>query len=138
MAKYRRGRINEALAQELSVALRDARDPGLAEAFISITRAEVAPDLRNAKVYFSHMGENDKEVLAALRRATPMFRRHLAETLNLRITPELTFAADHSIEHGARIHRLLAEIKEEEARRAADAAPAADADDAAEEEDSDA
>ena len=42
MAKYRRGRINEALAQELSVALRDARDPGLAEAFISITRAEVA------------------------------------------------------------------------------------------------
>jgi hypothetical protein len=27
MAKYRRGRINEALAQELSVALRDARDP---------------------------------------------------------------------------------------------------------------
>ena len=121
MAKYRRGRINEALAQELSVALRDARDPGLAEAFISITRAEVAPDLRNAKVYFSHMGENDKEVLAALRRATPMFRRHLAETLNLRLTPELTFAADHSIEHGARIHQLLSQIKEEDARRAAEA-----------------
>ena len=126
MAKYRRGRINEALAQELSVALRDARDPGLAEAFISITRAEVAPDLRNAKVYFSHMGENDKEVLAALRRATPMFRRHLAETLNLRLTPELTFAADHSIEHGARIHQLLSQIKEEDAKRAAEAADSAD------------
>ena len=134
MANHRRGRINEALAQELSVALRDARDPGLAEAFISITRAEVAPDLRNAKVYFSHMGDSDKEVLAALRRATPMFRRHLAETLNLRITPELTFAADHSIEHGARIHKLLAEIKEEEARRAADASAST----AAEEEESDA
>lgn len=126
MAKYRRGRINEALAQELSVALRDARDPGLAEAFISITRAEVAPDLRNAKVYFSHMGENEKEVLAALRRATPMFRRHLAETLNLRLTPELTFAADHSIEHGARIHQLLSQIKEEDARRAAENAAESD------------
>ena len=136
MAKYRRGRINEALAQELSVALRDARDPGLAEAFISITRAEVAPDLRNAKVYFSHMGDSDKEVLAALRRATPMFRRHhLAETLNLRLTPELTFAADHSIEHGARIHQLLAEIKEEEAKRAAEAE---DATDGAEEDESNA
>ena len=72
--------------------------------------------------------------IAALRRATPMFRRHLAETLNLRITPELTFAADHSIEHGARIHKLLAEIKEEEARRAADASAST----AAEEEESDA
>ena len=80
------------------------------------------------------MGDSDKEVLAALRRATPMFRRHLAETLNLRITPELTFAADHSIEHGARIHKLLAEIKEGEAKRAADASAST----AAEEEESDA
>ena len=138
MSKYRRGRINDAVAEELAIALGEVREPKVINNFVSITRAEVAPDLRNAKVYFSHMGENDKEMLAALRRATPMFRRHLAETLNLRITPELTFAADHSIEHGARIHQLLAEIKEEEARRAADAAPAADADDAAEEEDSDA
>ena len=119
MAKYRRGRINEALAEELAIALREARDPGIVESFITVTRAEVAPDLRNAKVYVSHMGENEKEVLAALKRATPMLRRHLAQTLNLRLTPELLFVPDHSIEHGARISELLEQIRREETAKEA-------------------
>jgi ribosome-binding factor A len=42
-----------------------------------------------------------------------MLRHHLATTLNLRITPELTFVKDNSIEHGAKIARLLEEIKSE-------------------------
>ena len=45
-----------------------------------------------------------------------MLRHHLAVTLNLRITPELHFVKDGSIEHGAKIARLLDEVmpKEEE------------------------
>ena len=116
MAKYRRGRINEALAEEVAIVLREAADPGIALSFVTVTRAEVAPDLRNAKVFVSHMGESDKEVLAALKRATPMIRRHLAETLNLRLTPDLYFVADHSIEHGARISELLEQIREDSAK----------------------
>ena len=45
-----------------------------------------------------------------LRAAHGMLRRHLAMTLNLRLTPELLFYADGSIEHGARIARILDEI----------------------------
>ena len=40
-----------------------------------------------------------------------MLRHHLAVTLNLRITPELNFVKDGSMEHGARIAKLLEEIK---------------------------
>jgi ribosome-binding factor A len=40
-----------------------------------------------------------------------MLRHHLATTLNLRITPELHFVKDGSIEHGAKIARILEEIK---------------------------
>jgi ribosome-binding factor A len=54
----------------------------------------------------------------ALISATGKLRHHLALTLNLRITPELLFYADSSIEHGAHIARLLADIKEQDAARA--------------------
>jgi len=118
MPTYRRGRINEAIARELSVALREARDPVLASSFVSVTRAEAAPDLKIAKIYFSHLSGEEKEVKKALERATSMLRRHLAQTLNLRITPELIYASDRSGAHGARISELLHQIqKEDEARR---------------------
>ena len=119
MSTYRRGRINEAIAQELSIALREARDPVLAASFVSITRAEAAPDLKIAKVYFSHLSGEEKEVKKALVRATGMLRRHLAQTLNLRITPELIYAPDHSGAHGARISELLHQIEEDDKKRAA-------------------
>ena len=138
MAKYRRGRINDEIQKEMASILRRVKDPRVSEAFISITAADCTADLKYAKIYYSALQGDAKEIAKGLKAATGFIRRELARSLNLRITPELTFAADHSIEHGARIHQLLAEIKEEEARRAADAAPAADADDAAEEEDSDA
>ena len=53
MAKYRRGRINDAVAQELAIAIGEVREPKGVNNFVSITRAEVAPDLKYASVYFS-------------------------------------------------------------------------------------
>ena len=110
MANYRRNRINDAVAQELNLALREVRDPRITGALVSVTRAEVAPDLRNATVYFSCMGDA-KEVRGALIRCAGLLRHHLAATVNLRLTPELAFVHDDSISHGARIAELLSEIE---------------------------
>ena len=112
MAKYRRGRINDAVAKELAIALGNVREPKVVNNFVSITRAEVAPDLKYATVYFSCMGDS-KEAKEGLKKCTGMLRHHLAVTLNLRITPELNFVKDGSIEHGARIAKILEEIKTE-------------------------
>ena len=109
MAKYRRGRINDAVAEELAIALGDVREPKVINNFVSITRAEVAPDLKYASVYFSCMGDS-AEALSGLKKCTGMLRHHLAVTLNLRITPELNFIKDGSIEHGAKIAKLLEQI----------------------------
>ncbi len=109
MAKYRRGRINDAVAQELAIALGNVREPKVINNFVSITRAEVAPDLKYATVYFSCIGDSG-EAAEGLKKCTGMLRHHLAATLNLRITPELHFVKDGSIEHGARIARLLDEV----------------------------
>lgn len=109
MAKYRRGRINDAVAQELAIAVGNVREPKVADNFVSITRAEVAPDLKYATVYYSCIGDS-AEVGEGLKKCTGILRHHLATTLNLRITPELHFVKDGSIEHGARIAKLLDEV----------------------------
>ena len=109
MAKYRRDRINDAVAQELAIALGDIREPKVVNNFVSITRAEVAPDLKYASVYFSCIG-NSEEAKEGLKKCAGMLRHHLAVNLNLRITPELAFIKDGSIEHGAKIARLLEEV----------------------------
>ncbi len=112
MGKYRRGRINDAVAEELAIAVGEVREPKVLNNFVSITRAEVAPDLKYATVYFSCIGDSD-EVLEGLKKCTGILRRHLAVNLNLRVTPELTFVKDGSIEHGARIAKLLEEVMPE-------------------------
>lgn len=109
MGKYRRGRINDAVAEELAIALGEVREPKVINNFVSITRAEVAPDLKYATVYFSCIGDT-AEASEGLKKCTGMLRHHLATTLNLRITPELNFVKDGSIEHGARIAKLLDEV----------------------------
>ena len=115
MSKYRKGRINDAVSQELAIALRDVRDPRVVNNFVSITLAEVSPDLKLAKVYFSVMGDA-KEAQAGLEKVKGMLRHHLATTLNLRITPDLIFANDNSIEHGAHIAKLLKQIDDDRAK----------------------
>ena len=113
MSKYRRGRINDAVAQELAIALNEVREPKVINNFVSITRAEVAPDLKYASIYFSCIGDS-KEAIEGLKKCTGMLRHHLAVKLNLRITPELAFIKDGSIEHGAKIARAIEEIKKAE------------------------
>ena len=107
MANYRRGRINDEMKKEISQVLREVKDPRIADAFISITAVDVTGDLKFAKVYYSAMMGDKKEVAKGLKSSAGYIRREIARRLNLRMTPEFTFIEDHSIEHGAHISKLL-------------------------------
>ncbi|MBQ7347355.1 MAG: 30S ribosome-binding factor RbfA [Clostridia bacterium] len=107
MAKYRRGRINEEIQKEMSSILRRVKDPRVSDAFISITAADCTADLKYAKIYYSALQGDAKEVAAGLKAANGFIRRELARSLNLRMTPELTFIADTSISYGAHISSIL-------------------------------
>ena len=111
MAKYRLGRINDEMQKELSTILRDVKDPRVSSAFISITAVETTPDLKFAKVFYSVLSGDKKEIAKGLKSSAGYIRRQLAQTLNLRMTPELSFYEDHSIEHGAHISKLLEGIE---------------------------
>ena len=111
MAKYRQGRINDEFQKEVAMILREVKDPRVSGAFVSVTAAEVTPDLKYAKIYFSAILGEKSEVKKGLVSASGFLRRTLSQTLNLRITPELTFCEENSIEHGAHIAKLLNNIE---------------------------
>ena len=110
MAQYRRGRINDEMLKVLAEILREVKDPRVKDAFISITGADVTPDLKYAKVYYSALRGDKKEVRQGLKSSAGFIRRMVAQRLNLRITPEFTFVEDESIAHGAHIATLLNSI----------------------------
>ena len=114
MAGYRRGRVNEEVTRELSAIIREVKDPRVSNALVSITATDVTADMKYAKVYFSCIGnENKNEVKKGLESASGFMRKQIALRLNLRQTPELKFYPDDSIEYGANINRLLKQVEED-------------------------
>ena len=107
MPKYRRGRINDEMQSAVASILREVKDPRVKDAFVSVTGAEVTADLKYAKIFYSALRGEDKEIAKGLKSSAPFIRGEIARRLNLRITPELTFLVDESIAHGAHIASLL-------------------------------
>ncbi len=110
MPKYRINRINDSVAQEVSLILRDVKDPRVSDGMITVTGADVSADLKYAKIFYSSFTGEDKELHRGLRSAAGFIRGQLAHRLNLRVTPELTFVYDPSVSHGAHIAKLLHDI----------------------------
>ena len=107
MAKYRQDRINDQMQKEMMSILRRVKDPRVQDAFLSVTAVDCTADLKYAKIYYSALRGDAKEIAKGLKAATGFIRRELAHTLNLRITPELTFLQDSSITYGAHIASIL-------------------------------
>ena len=111
MASRRQRQAAELIHVELSnLILKRARDPRLSG--VTITSVEISPDLQNAYVHFSVLGDQEakKEALRGLQSAAGFFRRQLAQTISLRVTPTLTFRVDESLERGMKIDALLDSI----------------------------
>ena len=111
MQNYRPTRVGELLQAEIAdLLLRQLKDPRLNMATIS--RVEVSPDLREARVYVSRVGsENEqKETMEGFARAMGFIRGQLGKRVKLRHTPSLTFVLDTAIADGVRISRLLHDL----------------------------
>ena len=111
MAKHRQGRINDEMQKEISEILREVKDPRVSGAFISITGVEATPDLKFAKVYYSVLTGDKKEIYKGLKSSAGFIRGQLARRINLRMTPELSFFEDNSIAYGAHISKILSGIE---------------------------
>ncbi len=105
-------RINQEVQKELGELIRtEVKDPRIHQ-FTSVTRCEVAPDLKTAKVFISCLGSAAEleETVKGLKSAAPFLRNRLAAGMNLRNTPELRFIADDSIAYGIEMSKRIDEI----------------------------
>jgi ribosome-binding factor A len=118
MQAKRLERVNQLMKEEISrLVQRELKDPRLG--FVTITEVDATPDLRQAKVYVSVLGPEEKWVSSfkALESARGFIWSWLRKNLDLRVTPQLLFRPDRSMEHAARMSALLSGL------RPADAAP---------------
>lgn len=119
MSVQRLSRISEQVKKEISsIIMNEIKDPRVSS-MCTVVSAEVTPDLKFAKVYVSIYGneEEKKNSMKGLKNASGFIRKKLGENMELRYIPEIHFEIDESIEHGARINKLLNQIKREEGER---------------------
>jgi len=101
-------RINEDIQRELSVILRNIKDPRINQGMISITNVDTSGDLGVSKVYLSVYDLKSKtDFLKGLKSASGHIRYELGRALSLRHTPKLQFELDKSLERGANIASIL-------------------------------
>jgi ribosome-binding factor A len=114
MAAVKRAtRVAARMQEELSIALRELRDPRLLGVLIS--RVELTDDIQSARVYVRReLGGDEAAVKAALKAldaASGRLRRMAGQALGLRYLPSLRFLYDESLDAVARIEELLREVK---------------------------
>ena len=111
-------RIAEEIRQAIGLALtRDVHDPRIG--FVTITRVKVSPDLQQARLYYTIIGDEKsrKDTARGLEAAGPFLRRTLRNHLRIRRVPEIAFEYDRGAEHQDRVEQILHELAEERRAR---------------------
>ncbi len=111
----RSDRVGDLLKEEIAsmVLHGEIKDPRIG--FVTITHVKMTPDLKEAKVYFSQIGERAliEESREGLNSASGYIRRMLAGRLSLRHIPAISFIFDDSLEYSENIERIIRDIKKE-------------------------
>jgi ribosome-binding factor A len=116
MGSHRVERVAAQLRQEISeIMMRDLKDPRIGMA--TLTEVKLSPDLRNATVKVSVVGDADvrQAAIDGLEHAKGFIRRELGARLsNLRFAPDLRFQLDEGVAYSVRVSQLLREVQQGE------------------------
>ena len=113
----RQEKVQELLKEEVADILRkEFKDPRLG--FITIVDTEVTSDMRHAKVFVSVMGsEKDRKVnMGILKKAQHFVSWALKKRVSMKVTPEIEFVLDTSIDQSIRLLELFEQIRHDENR----------------------
>lgn len=102
----RTDRIAEQIQRELAQLIRlEVKDPRVS--MVTVTGVEVTRDYAHAKIYYTTLDGQSKALQAGLERAAGFLRSKLASSMKLRVTPQLHFTYDASVERGAHLSQLI-------------------------------
>lgn len=109
MASHKSARMAEDIKREVSLLIRELKDPRLDSLNISVVRVDIAGDCSFAKIYISSIkGMTDaKLAVKALKGAAGYIKRNLSNRLRLRKSPEIRFIADDSIAYGSHLDEVF-------------------------------
>ncbi|MBI4949610.1 MAG: 30S ribosome-binding factor RbfA [Deltaproteobacteria bacterium] len=114
MSYKRSDRVADVIKEEVASMILhgDIKDPRIG--FVTITRVELTPDLKEAKVFFSQIGSAEDKAKSrnGLNHASGYVRRALAKRLDLRHIPNVSFVFDDSLEYADHIEKVIKEMKE--------------------------
>lgn len=90
--------------------LTDLKDPRVRD--VTVTAVEVSPDMRQAKVHVSVMGDDTRQQLSlrGLQNAAGFLQSKVAKRIDTRYTPRLTFMLDLGVKKSLEIHRILQQV----------------------------
>ena len=111
MSTRRTLKVASAIREVVSMAiLTDIKDPRVQD--VTVTFVEVAPDLRQAKVHVSIMGDETKQNLSlrGLKAAAGFLQAKVNNRIDLRYTPKLEFKLDKGVKHSLEVERILKEV----------------------------
>ena len=109
-SNLRNERVRKELMREISEILRK-EIRGL-EGVVSITDVEVSHDNSFAKVFYSVFGSDEQKEKSVniINQNVSKVRYEVGKRIRLRLTPELRFIQDNSIERGSRVNEILEKI----------------------------
>ncbi|MEX2168474.1 MAG: 30S ribosome-binding factor RbfA [Pirellulales bacterium] len=111
MASRRTLKAAEAVREVVSMAiLTDLRDPRVRD--VTVTHVEVSPDMRQAKVHVSIMGDDAKQKLClhGLRSSAGYLQSKVAQRIDTRYTPQIQFEIDMGVKNSIAIAKILNEV----------------------------
>jgi ribosome-binding factor A len=111
MASHRIAKAAEAVREVVSMAiLADLKDPRIQD--VTVTYVEMAPDMRQAKVHVSVMGNETKQrlSLAGLKSAAGFLQSKVAKRIDTRYTPRLEFVLDMGVKKSIEIAEILQRV----------------------------
>jgi ribosome-binding factor A len=101
----------EAIREVVSMAiLTDLNDPRVQD--VTVISVEVSPDMRQAKVYVSVMGNEAKQQLSlrGLQNAAGFLQSKVARRIDTRYTPKLEFVLDQGVKKSIAIAEILKRV----------------------------
>ena len=111
----------EAIREVVSMAiLADLKDPRIQN--VTVTHVEVSPDMRQAKVYVSVMGDEKAQQLSlhGLQSSAGYLQQKIAKRIDTRYTPRIMFELDMGVKKSIAIARLLDEVLPEQTDQSED------------------
>ena len=121
MTSRRLLKANEAIREVVSMAiLTELRDPRVKN--VTVVGVDVAPDMKSAKVSVSIMGDEKQQKLSlsGLQNAAGFLQQKIAERIDTRYTPRLSFVMDKGVKNSLEAMRILNEVLPKEKAEAPD------------------